>query len=94
MMATTEAYYFAKNPIDALQQRRLTRNQKDAFDTACCYSGCQEEGFVHIGTNGNPDTHWICFRHLERWNQNRARFLADGGECEMEELGEPLESDE
>jgi hypothetical protein len=52
---------------------------------ACCYHQCPEEGTIHIGTNGNPDTHWICFRHLQRWNQTRARFLADGG-CEMQEL--------
>jgi hypothetical protein len=52
----------------------------------CCYRECPEPGTIHIGINGG-DSHWICFRHLDRWNQNRARFLADGGGCEMQELG-------
>jgi len=56
-------------------------------DFDCCYYQCPEEGTIHIGANGG-DSHWICFRHLGRWNQTRARFLADGGGCEMEELGE------
>jgi len=59
-------------------------------DHACCYDQCPEEGTVHIGPNGG-DSDWICFRHLERWNQTRARFLADGDGCEMEQLGELLE---
>jgi hypothetical protein len=58
----------------------------------CCYCNCPEPGTIHIGPNGG-DSHWICFRHLDRWNQNRARFLADGGRCEMEELGELLEEE-
>jgi hypothetical protein len=57
---------------------------------ACCYHQCPEPGTIHIGVNGG-DSHWICLRHLDRWNQDRARFLADGGGCEMEELGELLE---
>lgn len=56
-------------------------------DHNCCYYNCPEPRTIHIGPTGG-DSHWICFRHLERWNQNRARFLADGGGCEMEELGE------
>jgi hypothetical protein len=56
---------------------------------ACCYANCPEPGTIHIGPNGG-DSNWICFRHLDRWNQTRARFLADGGGCEMQELGEPL----
>lgn len=63
---------------------------KTLKDHNCCYYNCPEEGTVHIGPNGG-DSHWICFRHLERWNQNRACFLADGGGCEMQELGELLE---
>jgi hypothetical protein len=59
----------------------------------CCYYQCPEEGTVHIGANGG-DSHWICSRHLDKWTANRARFLADGGGCEMEELGELLENDE
>ena len=57
---------------------------------ACCYPDCIEDGVVHIGINGNPDTHWICWKHLDRWNQNRARFVRDGGGCEMQELEELL----
>ena len=41
----------------------------------------------YIGVNGG-DSHWICWRHLSRWNQTRARFLAAGLPCEMRELGE------
>jgi hypothetical protein len=37
------------------------------------------------------DSHWICFRHLQRWNQNRARLFAESGGCEMQELGDLLE---
>jgi hypothetical protein len=55
----------------------------------CSYHNCSEPCAIHIGENGG-DSHWICFRHLERWNQTRARFLADGGGCEMQELGELL----
>lgn len=61
-------------------------------DHACRYYHCPEPGTVHIGPSGG-DSHWICFLHLDRWNQNRARFLADGGGCEMEELGELLEEE-
>ena len=56
----------------------------------CCYLDCPEEGAIHIGANGNPDSHSICLRHYNRWNADRARFLADGGGCEMQELGELL----
>ena len=59
-------------------------------DHSCCYADCREEDTVYIGPHGG-DSQWICFRHLHRWNQNRARFLADGGGCEMHELGELLE---
>jgi hypothetical protein len=58
----------------------------------CCYYECPEPGTVYIGPNGG-DSHWICFRHFDRWNQNRVRFLADGGGCEMQELGELLEEE-
>ena len=44
---------------------------------------------LHIGVNGG-DSHWICFYHLNKWNADRARFLADGGGCEMQRLGELL----
>jgi hypothetical protein len=39
---------------------------------------------------GGGDSHWTCFRHLDRWNQTRDRFLAEGGGCEMQRLGELL----
>jgi hypothetical protein len=56
----------------------------------CCYPDCLKPATVHIGTNGNPDTHWICWVHYDKWNADRARFLADGGGCEMQQLGELL----
>ena len=52
----------------------------------CCYYECPEPGTIHIGPNGNPDTEWICRFHRDGWNANRARFIADGGGCEMQEL--------
>jgi hypothetical protein len=58
-------------------------------DHNCCYYNCPEPGTIHIGANSG-DSRWICWRHLDRWNQTRARFLADGDGCEMEELGELL----
>jgi hypothetical protein len=60
-------------------------------DHNCCYDNCPEPGTIHIGVNGG-DSHWIRLRHLDRWNADRVRFLADGGGCAMEELGEPLET--
>jgi hypothetical protein len=56
---------------------------------ACCYINCAEPGTIHIGENGG-DSHWICFRHLDCWNQTRARLIAAGLPCEMEKLGELL----
>ena len=56
-------------------------------DQDCCYYKCPEPGTIHIGKNGG-DSHWICFRHLGAWREARARFLAYGLPCEMEELGE------
>jgi hypothetical protein len=61
-------------------------------DHTCCYANCPEPGTVHIGVNGG-DSHWICWVHYYQWNARRARFLADGGGCEMEELGELLEGE-
>ena len=61
-------------------------------DHSCCYADCPEPGTFHIGVNGG-DSNWICLLHLDRWNQNRARFLADGSGCEMQELGELLEEE-
>jgi len=54
----------------------------------CCYENCPEPANIHIGANGNPDTHWICRTHLAKWNADRARFIKDGMGCDMEELGE------
>jgi hypothetical protein len=34
------------------------------------------------------DSHWICFLHYQACHNTRARFLALGLRCEMEELGE------
>jgi hypothetical protein len=55
----------------------------------CCYINCPEPGTIHIGANGG-DSHWICFRHLDRWNQTRVRLVAAGLPCEMQKLGELL----
>jgi hypothetical protein len=52
----------------------------------CCYANCPRPGTIHIGENGNPDTQWICRFHRDGWNADRARFIADGLLCEMEEL--------
>jgi hypothetical protein len=72
---------------------RPRREPQEVEDHPCCYYECPEPGAIHIGVNGG-DSHWICFRHLQRWNQTRTRFLADGGGCEMLELGEPLERED
>ena len=58
-------------------------------DHECCCNNCPEAGTIHIGVNGG-DSHWIWFRHLEKWNADRDRFLADGGVCEMQRRGELL----
>jgi hypothetical protein len=52
----------------------------------CCHYGCENPATIYIGENGNPDTEWICVEHYDRWHADRARFLADGGGCAMEEL--------
>jgi hypothetical protein len=52
----------------------------------CCYANCPRPGTIHVGENGNRDTQWICRFHRDRWNADRARFIADGLLCEMEEL--------
>ncbi len=55
----------------------------------CCFWHCLEEGVIHIGFNGG-DSHWICWRHYIWWSETRARLLADGGPCEMEQReGDP-----
>jgi hypothetical protein len=58
-------------------------------DHDCCYYECPNPGTIHIGVNGS-DSHWICWIHYYKWNADRARFIADGGVCEMQELGELL----
>jgi hypothetical protein len=52
----------------------------------CCYYKCVRPGTIFIGANGNPDTDWICAYHYDKWHADRARFIADGFPCEMEEL--------
>ncbi len=59
----------------------------------CCYDRCPRPGAINIGVNGSPDTHWICWRHLDLWTKTRARFLADGGGCAMQRLGELLDDE-
>jgi hypothetical protein len=58
----------------------------------CCYYQCSEEGRIYISENGGS-SHWICFRHYAKWNADRARFLDDGGGCEMEKLGDLLDDE-
>jgi len=61
-------------------------------DHECCYHTCPREGTIHIGANGG-DSHWICVRHLEKWNAAAATafsLTAAGLPCEMEGLGELL----
>jgi hypothetical protein len=67
--------------------RGTEHTRREAMRRDCCYYQCSEPGTIHIGVNGNPDTDWICFLHLHRWDAQRARFLADGLGCEMQELG-------
>jgi hypothetical protein len=52
----------------------------------CCYNKCDRPGTIHIGENGNPDSEWICAYHRDKWNGDRARFLAEGLPCQMKEL--------
>src|ERR1039457_828707 len=56
----------------------------------CCYvndaPSCERPGTIYIGENGNPDTDWICAHHFDKWHADRARFIAEGVPCEMEEL--------
>jgi hypothetical protein len=47
---------------------------------------CERPGTIYIGENGNPDTDWICAHHFDKWHADRARFIAEGVPCEMEEL--------
>lgn len=60
---------------------------RPAMRRDCCYFKCDQPGVIHGGKNGG-NSHWICFHHLNKWHADRARFLADGGGCEMEKLGE------
>jgi hypothetical protein len=59
----------------------------------CCYDRCPRPGAIYIGLNGNLNTDWICFFHFDLWHETRARFLADGGGCEMQALGELLDQE-
>ena len=52
----------------------------------CCYNECPRPGVIFIPENGDPDSEWICDYHRDKWNADRARFLADGLVCEMKEL--------
>jgi hypothetical protein len=51
----------------------------------CCYNECPRPGVIFIGEN-DLDTQWICVCHRDKWNSDRARFLADGLPCQMKEL--------
>jgi hypothetical protein len=56
------------------------------LEMACCYYRCDRPGTIQIGKNGNPGTEWICAYHRDKWNADRARFLAEGLPCQMQEL--------
>ena len=56
---------------------RVARQQGGIMRHECCYIDCPEPGTIQIGVNAG-DSHWIWFRHLEKWNADRDRFLADG----------------
>ena len=58
---------------------------KPAMTDDCCYANCYRPGTIHI-KNANSDAQWICSYHRNRWNFDRARFLADGRPCSMELL--------
>jgi hypothetical protein len=51
-----------------------------------CYYECDRPGVIFVGENGNPDTEGICAYHRDKWNGDRARFLAEALPCQMEEL--------
>jgi hypothetical protein len=57
----------------------------------CCFYKCDRHGTIFIGKNGDPETEWICEHDRDKWNADRNRFIADGGGCEMQKLGELLE---
>jgi hypothetical protein len=44
-----------------------------------------QTGGIHVGENDNPNTHWICDYHREKWDAQN-RFIAGGLPCAMEEL--------
>jgi len=44
---------------------------------------CKRQG-KHTIDRLNPQ--WVCRFHYDRWNADRARFLADRLGCQMEEL--------
>lgn len=52
----------------------------------CCHFNCTRPDTIYIGANGNPDTEWMCTYHYDKWHADRARVLADGLGCAMEEL--------
>ena len=44
------------------------------------------DGFSALQRLDSGRWHGTCFCHLEKWNADRDRFLADGGGCQMQEL--------
>jgi hypothetical protein len=44
----------------------------------------------HRRQKDGGDSHCICWVHYYKWHEARARFLADGGGCAMQELGQLL----
>jgi hypothetical protein len=57
------------------------------FDTRrCCYYKCGRPGTIYIDANGYRDAELdMCIRR-DKWNADRARFIADGPPCQTREL--------
>jgi len=75
-----------------LPSPRLAPRESGSSTTARRFQTKPSAATIHVGVGG--DSHWICFRHYYKWNADRARFLADGGGCAMQKLGELLEGED
>jgi hypothetical protein len=79
-----------ESALSQLADRISEVTKEPAMRHDCCYvndaPSCERPGTIYIGENGNPDTDWICAHHFDQWHADRARFIAEGVSCEMEEL--------
>ena len=62
------------------------RGHQEWNSTLAATTNAPNPAQIYIDENGNPDTEWICAYHRDKWNADRARFLADRVPCEMKEL--------